>query len=322
MKLTNKQILRSCMAMLVCAICSVSVATAQTVLLSENFDDEMLPTGWLNIDQDGVASHSGSGPLPQPWFFGNFVTSSSDTTEKVAQSNSWLTGFQPGNRNWLITTPVAINDSGTLLTWESAPAQVGLYQDGYTALISSTDTTLASFTDTIVHYRQNINDDPSQFSSGLDHTAFDPNPDTTQGFDFGKLQADTFNLDAYIGDTIYVAFLHDSDDDFVLAIDDVMITSPLPTGAQARHQSINSVQVFPNPVESTARLHYSISQPAGIQLTVYDLTGKELISLERNRKRAGFHSEKIDASGLPNGTYLYSIKVGQETVNGRLIVNK
>ena len=104
-----------------------------------------------------------------------------------------------------------------------------------------------------------INDDPTQFSTGIMHIDNDPNIDSTASFNYGKLTQWTLSLDAFNGQTIFVAFLHDSDDDFYLGLDDVVITqeSTLP-GVDELSNRVN-VKVFPNPASDLIKVEFEAS---------------------------------------------------------------
>ncbi|MGB3618138.1 MAG: DUF4397 domain-containing protein [Catalinimonas sp.] len=220
-------------------------------LLFEDFNDleQMLPAGWRNVDEDGLTPNF---PDLENWAFGEATTSSSDSNERVALSLSWLEGFAPGNRNWLITPQVSVANEFVVLRHRSMPAQVGLYQDGYTILVSTTGNNLAAFTDTLAVFAQNINDEADQFSEGIRHTASEPNPNRAeQGFDYGVFETYEFSLEEYAGQDVYIAFLHNSDDDFTINLDDILVANVIPSArAQVIHNApdvaADTVSIFFN----------------------------------------------------------------------------
>ena len=204
----------------------VSVVAVADTYLFEDFNSGVIDTTWQNIDEDGIATHP-SFPVAQDWFTWQYNIGLADSS-MVAVSSSWLTGFQPGNRNWLIPPKLWIDTVAAILRWKSAPGQGHLYMDGYTVLVSTTDSLLTSFTDTLVHFAQNINDDWVQFSSGMMHTNFlgDQTDQSNPGGVPGILTTWQASLGAYAGQNIFIAFLHDSDDDFVMQVDDIFVGVP------------------------------------------------------------------------------------------------
>ena len=56
--------------------------------------------------------------------------------------------------------------------------------------------------------------------------------------------------------------------------------------------------------------HYCLPQATDVMLTVYDVLGREVITLVNERKAAGVHPVRFDAAGLPDGLYVYQLQAG------------
>ncbi len=70
-------------------------------------------------------------------------------------------------------------------------------------------------------------------------------------------------------------------------------------------------QNYPNPFNSSTRINFSISEPANITLTLYDLTGKEVIKIYKGEFfMAGnyFIGLDIGKMGLSSGIYIYKMQ--------------
>ena len=67
-------------------------------------------------------------------------------------------------------------------------------------------------------------------------------------------------------------------------------------------------QNFPNPFNSATLISYDIGTEGLIELTVFDLLGKEVRVLVRERQEAGHYIVKFDATGMASGVYLYTLK--------------
>ena len=70
-------------------------------------------------------------------------------------------------------------------------------------------------------------------------------------------------------------------------------------------------QNYPNPFNPSTTIRYEVARPANVQLTVYDILGREVERLVNNeRKTAGVYSTRFDASGLSSGIYIIHFKAG------------
>jgi photosystem II stability/assembly factor-like uncharacterized protein len=76
-------------------------------------------------------------------------------------------------------------------------------------------------------------------------------------------------------------------------------------------------QNYPNPFNPVTKIDFEIPQDAKVTMKVYDITGKEIVTLFSGIKSAGFHTIQFDGSGLSTGIYFYRLVAnanGQETV--------
>ncbi len=69
-------------------------------------------------------------------------------------------------------------------------------------------------------------------------------------------------------------------------------------------------QNFPNPFNPTTKIQYEIKNSSQVNLTVYDLTGKEVAILVNSFQNAGIHEVNFDAANLPSGIYIYKLNAG------------
>jgi enediyne biosynthesis protein E4 len=79
-------------------------------------------------------------------------------------------------------------------------------------------------------------------------------------------------------------------------------------------------QNYPNPFNPTTRITYSIGERSRVQLTVFDLLGREVRSLVNDWRDAGEHSISFDAGVLASGVYFYSLRSGEHLESKRMIV--
>ncbi len=68
---------------------------------------------------------------------------------------------------------------------------------------------------------------------------------------------------------------------------------------------------FPNPFGQSTTIEYTLAQPAPVQLTVYDISGRLVESRDVGLENEGRHELVFSGLDLPGGLYFYRLKVGQ-----------
>ena len=64
---------------------------------------------------------------------------------------------------------------------------------------------------------------------------------------------------------------------------------------------------FPNPFDSTTTVPFVLERPARARLRVFDIAGREVLSVLDRDLAAGSHEVVLDGRGLPTGTYLLAL---------------
>ena len=90
----------------------------------------------------------------------------------------------------------------------------------------------------------------------------------------GLLEPQTVSLDDYIGQTIYIAIVHDSDDDNMIMVDDISVEVIDGIDDVALE---NMVNFFPNPVNDNLNMTFTNMIKDGSVFEVYDLNGRKVI---------------------------------------------
>jgi len=70
-------------------------------------------------------------------------------------------------------------------------------------------------------------------------------------------------------------------------------------------------QNYPNPFNPATTITYQLPEDCLVTLKVYDLLGRELITLIYKRQKRGVHQLKLNTFDLPSGIYFYKIKAGR-----------
>jgi hypothetical protein len=66
-------------------------------------------------------------------------------------------------------------------------------------------------------------------------------------------------------------------------------------------------QNYPNPFNPTTNFEFRIAEFGFVSLKVYDLLGRDVATLVNEKKQAGTHNVKWDASRLASGVYFYKL---------------
>ncbi len=121
--------------------------------------------------------------------------------------------------------------------------------------------------------------------------------------------------------------------DFEGRIDDVRIGKTieqiLPAGSSVRdgHRDPMPIvysleQNYPNPFNPRTRMRFSLARTERITLVVYDVHGRQVAELLNGEMKAGAHELYFDATGLPSGVYLYTLKTGNNSMSRKMTVLK
>ena len=81
-------------------------------------------------------------------------------------------------------------------------------------------------------------------------------------------------------------------------------------------------QNYPNPFNPSTTIKYDLPTDARVDLTVYDVLGREILTLVDGFQEAGYHQVTLDARNLASGIYFYRLTAGSFTDVKKLIVMK
>ncbi len=340
------------------AFCLSAAAAAQTVrapdtLLIEDFEIDptpfmaTLPSGfdqiWVNYDADNLPTAcSDLVPVPGGWFWEGDLSKFGDPTKSNFTSCSFFGDDETlKNENWLILPPIEIPDSSYQLSWRSQPYQGPAYLDGYLTLVSTTTNIPEEgvFSDTLFKAAEmletvnpnSLNLTNFTFSEGYIHANgftlpayFDRDTLLIPGippiiYYRGRFEPHSVSLAPYSGQTIYIAFLHHAQSDYLLQLDDIVISRQVENSTAERQFGLRQFTVLPNPVASIAYIEWSLESPQTCQLQVLDLHGRILWqSPPENRPQTG-SLQAIDVSAWPPATYLVALQTPRGRAVRRLV---
>lgn len=184
-------------------VASAGLTKAQTVLWSQDFNSTTgtaLPAGWLQNNVDGLtpdANVSAYNFGTNAWVTrgASAINATFASYGRVVCSTSWYSPVGTSN-DWLIT-PQFTASAGSYLQWDAITLD-GSFPDGYQVLVSTTGTTTASFTNTL-------------FTIVAENSSWTPR---------------SVSLNSFSNQAVYVAFRNNSNDKFILLLDNIQAVVP------------------------------------------------------------------------------------------------
>lgn len=241
------------------AVCSLlfSNGFAQSVIFSEDFNSG-IPSTWALVNSDGLTPAEAVDTFDNAWI--SFV----DNGDTCAASTSY---YEPTGQasDYLISPKITLN-TFTKLVW-SARSYDASYPDGYVVLISSTDSLIGSFTDTLMAVEAE--------------------------FYYWHSRSVQLDLEGYANEDVYIAFKNNTTDGYILMLDDVRVMGSDFASAQENEAAV--ISVYPNPASDFIQIN---GTEAGSIYSCYSIAGELLFTAS---------SARIDVSNLQSGTYFIQV---------------
>ena len=97
----------------------------------------------------------------------------------------------------------------------------------------------------------------------------------------------------------------------------------------AKPESYSLSQNYPNPFNPTTNIRYHVTLAAGsstnnsfVSLKIFDVLGREVVTLVNEEQNAGTYEVSFDASKLPSGIYFYTLSSGDYKETRRMVLLK
>lgn len=259
-----------------------SLSFAQTVVWSDNFDDQDI-SDWTLVDADGDDRNWGD----------TFTITNSDGDPVVPISlisRSWqTTPLTPDN--WAISPAIDLsNASGTIeLSYVTRVPAAQWDQEHYTVYVATSNSTLV------------LPGAPIQLTETLGDEG-----------DTGEPVNHTLDISSLAGESsVYVAFRHhDVTDMDYLSIDDVTVTAESLNVADVSLTKVSSV--YPNPAKDMVNIKLADDfNSSKTTVTLTGVTGKQVAQFD--------NVKAVNVSNLPAGVYVMTITDGKKTEVKKLI---
>ncbi len=255
------------------------------------------PTNWVIDDPDGN----------YPWF------RSATGGWGVANGGSSKVNFYndpAGNMEDMYVKPTDLTTTAThaTLTFDVAYAQYAAENDNLKVMVS---------TDCGVTWATPYNKQGATLKTANATTsAFTPT--ATQW------RNDGVDMTPYLNQTnVLVRFRATSAYGNNLYVDNInLFTSNSALGIIDNTSNVNSLEVYPNPINDNATVNFNLANATNVELTMNNVLGQKVYSSTLGQMSSGDHNVKIDASKFDAGIYFITLNVADGKITKKVSINK
>ncbi|MDP4266347.1 MAG: T9SS type A sorting domain-containing protein [Bacteroidota bacterium] len=102
---------------------------------------------------------------------------------------------------------------------------------------------------------------------------------------------------------------------------DYIITANSTLGiGQTKVDGLTVSQNMPNPAKGSTTINYELAKSANVSVEIFDITGKNVMTINSGKTASGKHSMNIDLSKLSGGVYYYTFNADDTRVSKKMIV--
>lgn len=256
------------------AILFIGKFSFSQVIFQEDFESGVIPTSFTMINDNNTPNSNIASLFPTAW--ANLIDVE-DTANNVASSTSWFTTVTPADR-WLITPSISVTQNN-LLSWK-AVARDGSWRDGYSVKLSTTGKAKTDFTVNLFTIAQ-------EDSVWIERNVL---------------------LSSYAGQNVYIAFINNSTDKFILDIDEIKVS--VSNSVNEIITENNSINVYPNPAKDFITVNSAVTIKT---VKIYNTVGQ--IVIEKSVKD---NIAKISVSELNAGVYFITTETEKGTFTKKI----
>lgn len=90
-------------------------------------------------------------------------------------------------------------------------------------------------------------------------------------------------------------------------------------GIESVSGNINSFSLYPNPTRNVVNISYSLNRNSPVQISIYDMQGREITSSNVAGASAGVYSSAINTSSFPQGMYILKLYTDDGAVSAKFV---
>ena len=83
-----------------------------------------------------------------------------------------------------------------------------------------------------------------------------------------------------------------------------------------------ALSVYPNPFNASTEIRYSVPVDGPVELSMYDVAGRRVVTLVRRAQPAGSHQAWVEGSNLSSGIYYCVLSTDGGRAAERLVMVK
>lgn len=87
-------------------------------------------------------------------------------------------------------------------------------------------------------------------------------------------------------------------------------------------QTVSLSQNYPNPFNSSTTIEFGITRADHVTLTVHNLLGQCVATIQNGWMEAGYHRIRWEAEALPNGVYFYRLNLSKLSIAKKMLLMK
>lgn len=259
-------------AILMLAMFIAGSLSAQTQIFHEHFEDStgVSDIGWTAIDEDGDGNN---------WVMNVY------NSEIYMASESWDGQNPLTPENYLITPEIDLTgyDSLSVEYFVATATSSTYYEEHYKFVVAVGNDVASVNSGTIIH-------EETMGPESVD----------------GNWQQRSFDLSDYIGQSIYLAWVHyNCTDEYKLLLDSVSVFEH-PIKITEIDKEVD-FKVSPNPVNSFTQATFSLKEKSNVSYTIHDITGRVVAEREIGAM-TGTNTIDINTATLTNGIYYMRLK--------------
>lgn len=250
----------------------------------------------LNVNSDGVSSQPGfnvgsnySIVLKLNFIILNSLSSASLSIKSATNQVGLFTN--PGNSPNTFEINDKVLSNPTIIDYEPLPVQLANLNSSV-----NSNNVLLKWTTTFEQNNDGFKIERKQENSGWTEIGFvkgkgNSNTQSQYSFEDKKLSSGSYN---------YRIKQIDNNGNFKYYNLNGNIEISLP-------KKYNLSQNYPNPFNPVTKINYELPQDSRVNLTVYDILGREVVSLVNQEQKAGYYTVTADSKNLASGTYFYRL---------------